>query len=137
MQNILAVYFIYYKFTIRLVAHMVRCLPTVLETWVWSLGWEDTLEKEMAIHSNTLPWKIPWMKEPGGLQSVGLQRVRHDRGTSLVHYYKIYLKKKRKRKNFKKRFIYSNSFLIKPLDFSIYNIMQSVNSDRFTSYFPA
>ena len=52
------------------------------ETWVQSLGWEDHPEKEMA-HSNTLAWKIPWMEEPGGLQSMGLQRVRHDLATSL------------------------------------------------------
>ena len=48
------------------------------ETWVWSLGQEDPLEKEMAPHSSTLAWKIPWMEEPGGLQSMGSQRVRHD-----------------------------------------------------------
>ena len=47
------------------------------ETWVQSLGREDPLEKEMAIHSSTLAWEIPWMEELGGLQSVGLQRVRH------------------------------------------------------------
>ena len=41
-------------------------------------GWEDPLEKEMATHSSTLAWKIPWMEEPGGLQSMGSQRVRHD-----------------------------------------------------------
>ena len=57
----------------------------------------------MAIHSSTLSWKIPWMKEPGGLQSVGLQRVGHDRGTSLVHYYKIYLKKKKEREKILKK----------------------------------
>ena len=48
------------------------------ETQVQSLGWEDPLEKEMAPHSRTLAWKIPWMEEPGRLQSMGLQRVRHD-----------------------------------------------------------
>ena len=47
-------------------------------TQVRSLGWEDPLEKEMATHSRTLAWKIPWMEEPGGLQSVGSQRVGHD-----------------------------------------------------------
>ena len=46
--------------------------------WVQSLGWEDPLEKEMAACSSILAWKIPWTEEPGGLQSVGLQRVRHD-----------------------------------------------------------
>ena len=48
------------------------------ETQVRSLGWEDPLEKEMAIHSSILAWKIPWTEEPGGLQSTGLQRVGHD-----------------------------------------------------------
>ena len=48
------------------------------ETWIWSLGWKDPLEKEMATHSSILAWKIPWTVEPGGLQSMGSQRVRHD-----------------------------------------------------------
>ena len=49
------------------------------ETWVHSLGWEDPLEEEMAAHSGILAWKIPWTEEPGGLQSMGLQRVGDDR----------------------------------------------------------
>ena len=57
---------------------MVKRLPTMLETQVQSLGWEDLLEKEMATHSSILAWKIPWTEEPGRLQSTGLQRVRHD-----------------------------------------------------------
>ena len=61
-----------------LVAQRVKCLPAMWETWVRSLGWEDPLEKEMATHSSTLAWKIPWMEEPSRLQSMGLQRVRHD-----------------------------------------------------------
>ena len=60
------------------VAQMVKRLPAMRETGVWSLGQEDTLEKEMAIHSSTLAWKIPWTEEPDRLQSTGLQRVRHD-----------------------------------------------------------
>ena len=52
-------------------------LPAVCETWVRSLAWEDPLEKEMATHSSTLAWRIPWTEEPGGLQSIGSQRVRH------------------------------------------------------------
>ena len=48
------------------------------EMWVQSLGWEDPLEKGMATYSSILDWKIPWTEEPGGLQSVGSQRVRHD-----------------------------------------------------------
>ena len=57
---------------------MVKSLPAMWETWDRSLGREDLLEKEMATHSNILAWKIPWMEESGGLQSMGLQRVRHD-----------------------------------------------------------
>ena len=64
------------------------------ETRVRSLGWEDPLEKEMAIHSSTIAWKIPWTEEPGRLQSMGLQRVRHDWATSLniaLNMYHIFL----------------------------------------------
>ena len=63
---------------------MVKRLPAVRETRVWSLGWEDPMEKEMATHCITLAWKIPWMEEPGRLQSMGLQRVGHDWATSLT-----------------------------------------------------
>ena len=63
---------------IYLVAQVVKRLSTMLETRVQSLGWEDTLEKEMAIHSTTIAWKIPWTEELGRLQPMGLQRVRHD-----------------------------------------------------------
>ena len=62
-----------------LVAQMVKHLPTMWETWVQSLGQEDPLEKEMANHSSTLAWKIPWTEEPGRLQSMGSQRVGHNR----------------------------------------------------------
>ena len=61
-----------------LVAQMVKHLPAIQETWVQSLGWEDPLEKEMATHSSTLAWKIPWTEEPGRLQSMGSQRVRQE-----------------------------------------------------------
>ena len=57
---------------------MLKRLPTMRETQVRSLGWEDSLEKEMATHSSTLAWKIPWMKECGRLQSMGSQRVGQD-----------------------------------------------------------
>ena len=60
------------------VAQMVKRLPAMRETWVQSQGREDPLEKEMATHSSILAWKIPWIEEPGGLQSMGLQRVGHD-----------------------------------------------------------
>ena len=69
-----------------LVAQMIKCLPAMWETWVWSLGWEDPLEKEMATHSSTLAWKIPWMEETGRLQPMGSQRVRQDWGTSLSFF---------------------------------------------------
>ena len=59
-------------------AQLVKNPPAMRETWVQSLGQEDPLEKEMATHSSTLAWKIPWMEEPGGLQSMGLQRLGHD-----------------------------------------------------------
>ena len=55
-----------------------KCLPAMQETRVQSLNWEDPLEKEMATHSSTLAWKIPWAEEPCKLQSMGLQRVRHE-----------------------------------------------------------
>ena len=65
-----------------LVAQTVNRLSTMQETQVRSLGWEDPLEKEMAIHSSTIAWKIPWTEEPGRPQSMGLQRVGHDWATS-------------------------------------------------------
>ena len=61
-----------------LVAQMVKRLSTMWETRVQSLGREDLLEKEVATHSSILAWKIPWIEEPGRLQSMGLQRVGHD-----------------------------------------------------------
>ena len=66
-----------------LVAQSLKRLPGMWETRVRSLGWEDSLEKEMATHSSTLAWRIPWREEPGRLQSMGLQRVGHDWATSL------------------------------------------------------
>ena len=59
-------------------AQTVKHLPTVQETQVRSLGWDNLLEKEMATHSNILAWKIPWTEEPGRLQSMVSQRVGHD-----------------------------------------------------------
>ena len=61
-----------------LVAQMVKNLPAMQETWVWSLGRKDPLEKEMAIHSSILARKIPWREEPGGLQSMGSKRIGHN-----------------------------------------------------------
>ena len=63
---------------VSLVSQLVKNLPAVQETWVQSLGWEDPLEKEMATHSSILAWKISWTEEPGELQSMGSQRVRHN-----------------------------------------------------------
>ena len=60
------------------VAQTVKCLPTMRETRIQSLGREDLLEKEMATHSSILAWKTPWTVEPGRLQSMGSQRVGHD-----------------------------------------------------------
>ena len=63
---------------VSLVAQLVENPPTMLETWIRPLGWEDPLEKEMATHASILARKISWTEEPGGLQSVESQRVRHD-----------------------------------------------------------
>ena len=77
----------YFKFPklfylLSTVAQTVKCLPTMRETWVQSLGQEDPMEKEMATHSSTLAWKTPWTEEPDRLQSMGLQRVGQDEVTS-------------------------------------------------------
>ena len=61
-----------------LVAQTVKNLPAMQESWVWSLGQEDPLEKRMATHSSTLVWRIPWTEEPGRIQSMGSQRVGQD-----------------------------------------------------------
>ena len=63
----------YHVFRASLVAQTVKNPPTMWETWVRSLGWEDLLEEGMATHSSILAWRIPWTEEPGGLQSVGSQ----------------------------------------------------------------
>ena len=75
-------YILFYSWT-SLVAQTVKHLSTMWETRVRSLGWEDPLEKEMAIHFRTIAWKIPWTEEPGRLQSMESQRVGHDWATSL------------------------------------------------------
>ena len=62
---------VFYFTLVSLVAQRLKCLPAMRETWVRSLGQEDPLEKEMATHSSILPWTIPWMEEPNGLQSTG------------------------------------------------------------------
>ena len=70
-----------------LVVQVVKNLPAVQETWVWSLGWEGLLEKGMATHFSIFAWRIPWTEEPGGLQSVGLQRVGLDWVTNTFTLY--------------------------------------------------
>ena len=67
-----------------LVAQRVKNLPTMQETWVQSLAWEDSLEKGMATHSGIVAWRIPWTEEPGGVQSMGSQRVRHNWATNTL-----------------------------------------------------
>ena len=78
-------------FWASLVAQMVKRLPVMRETQVQSLGREDPLEKEMATHSSTLAWKIPWTENPGRLQSMRSQRVGHDWVTSLFFPFPLYL----------------------------------------------
>ena len=68
---------LYYSYYILHLTQTVKRLSTMWETRVRSLGWEDPLEKEMAIHSSTTAWKIPWTEEPGRLQSMGSQRAGH------------------------------------------------------------
>ena len=68
---------------VPLVAQMVKDLPAIWEAQVWLLGQEDLLEKGMATHSSILAWRILWTEEPGRLQSIGLQRVGHDRASNL------------------------------------------------------
>ena len=66
-----------FSYLYSLVTEMVKNPPAILETWIRSLGWEDPLEEGMATHSSLLAWRIPWTAEPGGLQSMGSQSVRH------------------------------------------------------------
>ena len=108
---------------------MLKRLLVVRETRVWSLGQEDPLEKAMAPHSRTLAWKIPWMEEPGGLQSTGSQRLRHDWMISLSLFLSIQNKKLKNKKGinwgvnithkglwFKKKF---NQKITKSLDLNL------------------
>ena len=81
-------------------AQMVKCVSTMRETWVRSLGWEDPLEKEMAIHSSTIAWKIPWTEEPGRLQPMGLQS--RTRLSDFTFTFKDKKKKKKKKAGKKK-----------------------------------
>ena len=85
---------------------MVKCLPAMRQTRVQSLGWEDPLEKEMATHSSTLAWKIPWTEEPGRLQSMGLQRVGH---TEQLHFHNDVTMQ---------NYFLTSLFICKPIQFS-------------------
>ena len=76
---------------VSLVAQMIKNLPVMQETWVRSLGQEVPLEKEMVTHSSILAWRIPWTEELGKLQSMGLQRVRHDWATNTLWLNLIFL----------------------------------------------
>ena len=67
-----------YAYTISLVAQTLKNLRAMQEIWVWPLAQEDSLEKEMGTHPSSLGWRIPWTEEPGGLQSMGLPRIRHN-----------------------------------------------------------
>ena len=70
--------FLHINIRASLVAQRLKHLPPMWESQVWSLGWEDPLEKEMVTHSSILAWRIPWTEKPGKLQSMGLQRVGHN-----------------------------------------------------------
>ena len=88
----LTVVFTHIYTPVSLVAQTVKNLPVMQETQVWSLGQEDPLEKEMAIHSTILAWRIPWTVQPGGQQSMGSQRVRDDWAmTSPLYTYNLIL----------------------------------------------
>ena len=71
---------------VRLVAQMVKNLPAIQETWVWPLGWEDPLEKGTATQFSVLAWRVPWTEEPGGLQPMGVARVRQDWATNTFSF---------------------------------------------------
>ena len=86
---------------IVLVAQTVKNLPAMRETWVWSLGWKEPLEKGKATLSSILAWRNPWTEKPGSLQSIGLQRVEHDwRDLTHAHIFFISLLRWRSGKEF-------------------------------------
>ena len=74
-----------------LVAQLVKNLPTMGETWVWSLGWEDPLQEGMATHSSILPGESPWTEEPGGLQFMGSRKVGHNWANKHAHFELIFV----------------------------------------------
>ena len=84
-------YAMYICILASLVVQTVKNLPVMWETWVWSLGWQDSLEKGMATHSSILAWRIPVVEETGGIQSTGLQRAGHDWATKYTYMYILYM----------------------------------------------
>ena len=112
---------------------MVKHLPTMQETQVQSLGREDPLEKEMATHSSTLAWKIPWTEDPGRLQSMASQRVRHDWATSLhftsLHFRDYWWKDHMYVKNSTNWLLCFYNFLVKN------QLPPSFNKENNNSYF--
>ena len=91
-----AMVLIYYISWFSLVAQTVKNPPAMQETWVQSLGQEDSPEEEMAAHYNVLAWRIPWTDEPGGLQSMGSQKVGHDWAHEHIIIKKLWLVAKEK-----------------------------------------
>ena len=84
-------YAMYICILASLVVQTVKNLPVMWETWVWSLGWQDSLEKGMTTHSSILAWRTPMIEETGGIQSTGLQRVGHDWATKYTYMYILYM----------------------------------------------
>ena len=78
---------IYMYIWASLMPQMIKNLPAMRETWVWSLGWEDPIQKRTATHSSILVWRIPWTAKVGRLRSMGLQRVGHNWVTFTDHWY--------------------------------------------------
>ena len=92
---------------------MVKNLPAMLETWVWSLGQEDPLEKGKTIYSSILAWRIPWTEEPGRLQSMDSQRVRHNWLTLVMLFLHIHVLFQKNLKNLRVNQLYSNKIFFK------------------------
>ena len=90
------------RFCFCLVVQIIKNSPAMQEIWIWSLGWEDPLEKGMATHSSILAWRIPWTEEPGGLQSMGCKELKTTEWLTLLlslvlesqHHYIISLQHK-------------------------------------------
>ena len=112
---------------------MVKHLPAMQETWVQSLGWED-LEKEIATHSSILAWRFPRMEEPGRLQSMGSQRVRHDWATSLHDYLSLWIFIRPLRtKKFTLNYV-NNSHNLQWIMFQSIQLSHSIMSDSATPW---